>query len=264
MLPIDLVLVRHGESEGNVARRFSEHGDDSLFTEEFCKRHSSRLKLTDRGQKQADTAGDWIRGNISEHFDRYLVSGYDRAMETAARLKLPEARWFQDFYLRERDMGEFDLMPESRKKTAHGRAFRLYELDPFYWTPPNGESVAQMCLRIDRVLDTLHRECSDKKVIIVCHGMVMWGFMIRIERLTPQAFLARTKDRAFMIRNCQVIHYTRRNPNNGTVSLNCDWARSICPWKPEESNAAWRQITRPTFTNENLMQIVSASPRVVA
>ena len=35
---------------------------------------------------------------------------------------------------------------------------------------PNGESIAQLCLRIDGVLHTLHRECSDKRVLVVCHG----------------------------------------------------------------------------------------------
>jgi hypothetical protein len=42
-MPIDLVLVRHGESEGNAARRSSMDGDNSVFTEEFCSRHNSRL-----------------------------------------------------------------------------------------------------------------------------------------------------------------------------------------------------------------------------
>jgi hypothetical protein len=37
-MPIDVVLARHGESEGNVARRFSLAGDNSVLTEEFCAR----------------------------------------------------------------------------------------------------------------------------------------------------------------------------------------------------------------------------------
>jgi len=60
-MPIDLVLVRHGESEGNVARRSSAAGDNSVFTEEFCGRHNSRFRLTDRGREQARAAGAWLR-----------------------------------------------------------------------------------------------------------------------------------------------------------------------------------------------------------
>ena len=59
----DLVLSRHGESEGNVARQRSIEGDDSLFHGEFQHRHSSSWRLTDRGRRQAAAAGDWLRKN---------------------------------------------------------------------------------------------------------------------------------------------------------------------------------------------------------
>jgi NAD+ kinase len=264
-MPIDLVLVRHGESEGNVARRSSLSGDNSVFTEEFCSRHNSRLRLTDRGQEQARVAGMWLRKNISQHFDRYLVSGYLRAMETASMLDLPDARWYQEFYLRERDMGLFEIMPEDEKKQKHPEVYRQYELDPFYWTPPNGESIAQLCLRIDRVLHTLHRECSEKRVIVVAHGMVMWAFMVRIERLTPTQFLQRSQspDIADHIRNCQIVHYTRRDPNGGCTSSWVEWVRSVCP-SDGPAKPVWRRITRPTFTNQQLMEAAEASPRFVS
>jgi hypothetical protein len=38
-LPIDIVLVRHGESEGNLAQAYSKKGDDSLWTPEFSARY---------------------------------------------------------------------------------------------------------------------------------------------------------------------------------------------------------------------------------
>ena len=59
---------------------------------------------------------------------------------------------YQEFYLREREMGLFEIMSEDDKKNKYPEVFRQYESDPFYWTPPNGESMAQLCLRIDRVL----------------------------------------------------------------------------------------------------------------
>lgn len=263
-LPIDLVLVRHGESEGNLARRLSEHGDNSLFTQEFCRRHSSRLRLTDRGKEQAGCAGEWIQRNIGSYFDRYLVSGYARAMETAALLELPDATWYQDFYLRERDIGEFDSMPEDEKRDKYPAIYDRFTLDPFYWKPPNGESVAELCARVDRVLETLHRECSDKKAIVVCHGMVMSGFMIRIERLTPYQFLQKSEFKATRdrIRNCQIIHYSRRDPETNQISSRADWVRSICPWDLENSRTDWREIRRPSFSNEDLLKLVEEFPRI--
>jgi NAD+ kinase len=266
-MPVVLVLVRHGEAEGNVARRSSVAGDNSVFTEQFCNRHHSRLRLTDRGREQARVAGAWLKQHIGEQFDRYLVSGYLRAMETAALLDLPGARWYQDFYLRERDMGPLEIMSESDKKQKHPEAYRQYELDPFYWTPPNGESIAQLCLRIDRVLHTLHRECSEKRVVIVAHGMVMWAFIMRIERLTPGQFLERSQSPniADHIRNCQIVHYTRRDPQGSFTSPRTEWVRSVCPWAAQdESEPVWRKIQRPTFTNQQLMEAAEAAPRFVS
>jgi NAD+ kinase len=261
-MPIDLVLVRHGESEGNVARRFSLAGDNSVFTEEFCARHNSRLRLTDRGRRQAVSAGTWLKKNIGTHFDRYYVSGYARAMETAALLDLPGALWFQDFYLRERDLGLFEIMPEDDKRTKYPEAYRQHQLDPFYWTPPNGESIAELCLRIDRVLQTLHRECSEKRVLIVCHGLVIWAFMIRIERLTPIQYLERSQDTSWGIHNCQIVHYSRRGPDGAGIGNVVEWTRSICPWK-EEAQGPWRKVQRPTFTNEHLLESIGEFPRVL-
>ena len=45
---MDLVLVRHGQSEGNVARSRSMMGDHSLYVGEFLNRHSSLWRLTNK------------------------------------------------------------------------------------------------------------------------------------------------------------------------------------------------------------------------
>ena len=267
-MPMDLVLVRHGEAEGNVARLASEHGDDSLFTEEFRKRHSSHHRLTERGRKQAIATGSWLRTNVACRFDRYLVSGYMRAMETACLLDLPDARWYQDFYLRERDIGDFDVIPETEKLERFPKSYEQYKRDPFYWTPPNGESLAQLCLRVDRVLQTLHRECGDKRVIIVCHGLVMWAFRIRIERWTPAQFLEMSTSSApeDKIHNCQVIHYTRRSPileMDEPLSY-CGWVRSRCPSMTGRPDTGWQRIKRPVFTNHDLSVLVDDAVRLIS
>lgn len=91
-LPIEIVLVRHGEAEGNLAHSQSQKGDDSLWTPEFMvwtifklllnknqkARHTSSYRLTDRGREEAKIAGDYIRENITEQFDQHFVSEYIR------------------------------------------------------------------------------------------------------------------------------------------------------------------------------------------
>lgn len=102
MLPIDIILVRHGESEGNVANKASRSGDNRFFTPEFREKHSRVFRLTDKGIEQAKAAGKWLRDNISMPLDRFYVSDYIRTKETAVYLDLPNAEWRVEFQLRER------------------------------------------------------------------------------------------------------------------------------------------------------------------
>jgi NAD+ kinase len=265
-MPLDLVLVRHGESEGNVASHRSRLGDHSAFTPEFMARHSSTWRLTDRGIDQARAAGEWIRTNISPRFDRYYVSEYARAMETAALLELPDAVWYSDFYLRERDWGELDRISQKERVERFADAIARREVDGFFWKPPNGESLADLCLRVDRVLGTFHRECPDKRVVVVCHGEVMWALRVRLERLTQRRFreLELSEDPCDVIHNCQVMHYTRVNPDTGRVAPYLDRWRSICPWDTSRSSNTWQPIQRPQSTNAELLADVSRITRMLA
>ena len=264
-MPNNLVLVRHGESEGNVANRFSKKGDNRFFTEEFKNRHSSKWRLTDKGREQAGKAGEWIRENISVKFDRYYTSEYLRAMETAVFLNFPESLWYAEFYLRERDWGELDVMTEEERRTKFAEALKRKEIDSFYFTPPGGESMAQLCLRIDRILNTLHRECAGKDVMIVCHGDVMWAFRIRLERMSQGFYklLDLSTDFFDRIHNCQIIHYTRKNPRTGKISPHLDWRMSICPWDLSKSSNLWHKTRRPKYSTDDLWDIVKKTPVLI-
>ena len=263
-MPIDLVLVRHGESEGNVAFRRSADGDHSLINDAFLNRHSSRWRLTDLGVRQAHAAGDWLRRNVAVEFDRYYVSEYLRAMETAGHLGFPHAEWRCEFFLRERDWGVFDLMSFQERRQRYSEDLARRKLDAFYWTPPGGESLASVALRIDRVLNTLHRECADKRVLIVCHGEVMWTFRVRLERMSQERYgeLDRDKDVKVKLHNCQVLHYTRRCPHTGTIAPYLGWLRSTCPWDEDLSDNQWRPIERNKYSSTDLLAVVERTCRL--
>lgn len=266
-MPNNLLFVRHGESEGNVAVHKSKNGDDSAFTEDFRARHSSKWRLSDRGINQAEEAGLWLRENFPEPFDRFYTSEYLRAMETAALLNLPEAMWYPSFHLRERNWGDLDSMTVAERKEKHSEAMSRRLADPFYWDPPNGKSIADLCLWIDRILDTLHRECAGKNVIIVCHGEVMWAFRVQLERMTQERFLEldQSKNPHDRIHNCQVIQYTRLDPDGSDMNPApyFGWMRSVCPWDQTLSSNHWVQIERAKFTNEDLMKRVCQVPRII-
>lgn len=264
-LPLDLVLVRHGQSEGNAAKRLSEAGDHSAYTEAFRQRHSGSYRLTNLGCDQAARAGHWISSNFCGDygFDRCYTSEYIRAKETAALLNLRGAEWLTDPYLTERDWGEIDIAPEHERQERFGKALQMREIEPFFWCPPNGESFMTLCLRIDRVLDTLHRECSDKRVIIVCHGEVMRAFQVRLERLSQQRFreLVLSDKPEDRIHNCEVMHYTRRNPvGDRKLSPYLGWVKKNRPAEVTPWFSGWQTIRRSRYSNDQLSDEVDQYP----
>ena len=109
-MPVEMVIVRHGESIGNAAYRASCKGDCSLFTKEVLCQESSQSPLTPTGIKQSELMGEWIRNNISQTFDRYLTSDYVRAIETAKHLGFKNSNWEENTLLRERDWGGFEYL----------------------------------------------------------------------------------------------------------------------------------------------------------
>jgi broad specificity phosphatase PhoE len=265
MMPIDLVLVRHGESEGNVAGMHSRSGNDEFYTEAFRKKPSSQWRLSDRGIQQAKVAGDWIRQNCPGDFDRHYVSEYLRAVETAHLLNFEHAEWRLELYLREREWGDLDTVPHRERLVRFAEAMERKDSNSLFWRPPNGESIADLCLRVDRVLDTLHRECSDKRVLIVGHGEVMWTFRIRLERMSQHRYLQkeRSDDPLDHIHNCQIIHYTRRDPGTGQLGPFLNWMRSVCPWDSTRSRNQWEAIERPLYSTSDLSAVIEGYPRLV-
>jgi NAD+ kinase len=259
-LPLDLVLIRHGQSEGNAAKRLSEQGDETGF-ERLKDLHTRSYRLSEKGREEAAITGNWLKEefyNEGKGFDRFITSEYMRAMETAALLDLPNAEWFRNFYLTERSWGDLESCPESEKEEKFGEALRMRTIEPFFWRPPNGESFAELCLRLDRVLQTLHRECSNMRVVIVCHGEVMRAFRVLLERMPQQDFrdLALSKEKEHAVYNCEVFHYTRRDPETGNVAEHANWVRRIRPNESPVWNTGWFEIKRPRYTNEELLEIV--------
>jgi NAD+ kinase len=264
-MPNDLILVRHGESEGNVIQAHIKHGKNFTIPEEFKNRHTYEWRLTDKGIIQAKKAGIWIRKNISPQFDRYYSSNYLRAMETSAYLKLPMAEWFINLFIHERNWGIFDRYSHKERQEKFAKDLESKKINPFYWSPPRGESFAELCLRITHVLNTLHRECAGQKIILVCHGEIIWAFRIILERITVEQYLAlnKSKNPHDRIHNGQIIHFTRLNPDTGKQSKYLDWVRSVCPSDLKLSHNEWRKIQRPRYSNQELLDLVAKTKRII-
>lgn len=260
MLPRTVVTLRHAQSIGNVVTKQGKKGDVSGFTPEFMDNHSHTWKLTEEGRRQAHITGDWLKAQNYTRFDRYYTSEHRRAVETAVLLDLPEASWFLDPRLRERDYGVMDVAHPNDRNGRFAENVQLLKRSPFYGRPAQGESMAELSDRLQSgIIDTLHRENSDhSSVIIVSHGEVMWGFRMRFERLSVAEFdaLDRSKHPHNQIHNCQVLEYTRVNPENPKdVRKSMQWMRSVCPWDTARSSNIWKEIVRKRYSNTDLRSL---------
>lgn len=259
MMPKNLFLVRHGQSEGNKARKnHRETGSESLFTDEFLSLHESRYALTELGIEQAKKAGKWLKKNKLNHFERYYVSNNVRAMQTAAYLNLPNAQWLEHYALRERDGGLFNTMTPSQRNENYTKEQIFYDTEPFLFRPPQGESLPDVANRLKNVLDTMSRECENQNVIIVCHGHVMRIFRFLLERMSldkVNEYLL-TPENWGDVPNCSIMHYTRESESGLTTSFNK--FRMIRPAGGGELEDEWKKIVRHKFSNAELLQRAEA------
>lgn len=253
-MPKNLLLVRHGESVGNVAnRKYVETGDESFFLENFSRLHESQYELTGQGIEQAKLAGNWLSKNWTKPFYRMIVSSNSRAMQTAAYLGLSGARWLIDFNLRERENGLFNCMSPSEIKSKYAIEQTFHDTQPFSYRPPQGESMSDVRMRIKMILVTLARECDGQDVIIVCHGHVIRAFRAELERMSPKKCneLLVTKEDWGRVPNCSIFHYTRESELG--MAEHFTGYRRICPAGGGELVGPFQKIERKKFTNEELL-----------
>jgi broad specificity phosphatase PhoE len=262
MMPRNLILIRHGESEGNVVNRRCKLGDFSLKLD----KHTSQWRLTDTGVNQAKITGLWLNENFTwlTKDDRYYVSSYVRAMETAAHLNLSNATWMINSYIRERDWGVIDT--EDKNVDYPEIAQQLLNSPVMFFTnPPGGENIATVCLRARAVIETMHRECSDRNVVIVTHGEWITACRAEIEHLCPDQYynmLCNSPDDD--IKNCQIIHYSRVNPNTGEELKRYEWMYTINPSRGK-TEIKWRYIGDRIikYSNQDLLDRVNKIERQV-
>lgn len=258
-MPVKLYLVRHGQSEGNEARKiFEETGDDNVFSEQFLRLHESQYRLTPLGVNQAGVCGAWFIKNKLIDFDRMLVSDNVRAMETASHLDLPGAAWMIDHNLRERDGGFFNGITLEKRDSLYIDQQKFYDEQPFFFRPPQGESVADLCTRVKIILDTLARECNGQRVVIVCHGHVIRAFKIVLERM-PLSEINKyllTKEDWGRVPNCAIVEYTRSNPYDymEPIAPHFTYTRIIRPAGGGIPEDQFTFIKRKKYSNEELLK----------
>jgi 2,3-bisphosphoglycerate-dependent phosphoglycerate mutase len=208
--PEKLWIVRHGQSAGNVARDAAHEA--RLDVIDIALRDVD-VPLSDLGHKQADALGRWFAAlPEGEKPEIVLSSPYVRARQTARAIceaggvGASARQPIVDERLREREFGVFDRLTANGIRQKHpDLAEHRALLGKFYFRAPGGESWADVILRLRGALDTISLHHADRRVLIICHQVVVLCLRYILEELDEATIL--TIDREGDVVNCGVCEY---------------------------------------------------------
>lgn len=173
-----LVLLRHGQSEWNLANKFTGFKD---------------VELTEKGREEAKKAGELLK-QADIQFDQVFTSTLKRANDTA-EIALKEAGRSDLFDnmiyhddLRERDYGDLTGLNKDETREKYGEE-QVHIWRRSYGTPPPGGECLQDVVE-KRVRPYYEAEIkplleADKNILIAAHGNSLRAMLIILGAETP-------------------------------------------------------------------------------
>lgn len=232
-----LILVRHGESEGDIRRAAWRQGE-LVPTNKLPENEA----LTTQGEEQSRQAGIWIAKNIMPVFgitlfDGCYVSSALRSEQSAIALGLPAAVWQDNHNLDERNRGKIRGLRAEQHKQLFPESYAEMQANPLQWIPPEGQSIMHVTTKVRQFLNDTK---GSRTVLAVTHRDWMWAAQRPLEGLSEAELLAVDTDK---IHNAQIIHYTSIDPSSGEQAPALLWKRSINPAQPASKGpAAWQYL----------------------
>ncbi|MHB0939990.1 MAG: histidine phosphatase family protein, partial [Armatimonadota bacterium] len=118
-----LYLIRHGQTDWNLAQRFQGQSD---------------IPLNEIGRRQANALADRLS---SQPFEVAYSSDLQRALETAKVIAGDRLEIKTDLRLREMDFGDWEGATYNKIKEECPGALTTWEDDVYKNAPPNGETL---------------------------------------------------------------------------------------------------------------------------
>jgi len=215
--PEQLIIVRHGQSAGNIAR---DEAHEAAIDRIPLTARDADIPLSALGEAQAQALGQWFSKLPPDERPTVLLSSpYLRALQTGQIFRdcggtvAHEPICF-DERLREKEFGVLDgLTTVGVANVFPDQAEFRRLLGKFYHRPPGGESWCDVILRLRSVLDTISLHYRGKRVMIFTHQVVVLCMRYIIENLDEATIL--DIDRQGEVANCAITEY-RFNPGDGS------------------------------------------------
>jgi len=221
--PALLVLVRHGQSARNLAKRGNTYFPDAETRTGLRGEPDHLTPLTELGHQQARQTGIALRDTFGL-FDYLYHSGYVRTFQTAEGLltaytpaERTQIHLRHNLFLREREAGyTFDMTTDEANAAFPWLQEYWETFGRFFARPPGAESLADVAQRVYMFLGMLFRDRANQRVLVVCHGGTMRMFRFWLERWTYEEVVNRWDSES--IPNCGVVTY-RYSTDNGRLVL---------------------------------------------
>jgi broad specificity phosphatase PhoE len=151
-LTTHVVIIRHGQSQGNAEGRFGGHTD---------------TPLSPRGRKQAQATAKAL---AAEKFSAIYSSDLPRAIETASPLaKLTGVSLETTDALRERSVGVMEGLTFEEAAEQHPEQYQALLRRDFEHVLSGGESYRQTLDRASRQLDDAIEEHKGGRIVLFAH-----------------------------------------------------------------------------------------------
>jgi 2,3-bisphosphoglycerate-dependent phosphoglycerate mutase len=172
-----LILVRHGQSEGNLHDIFTGWDD---------------RPLTALGKTEARYVGSQLKSE-GLHIDIAFASALQRAWMTCeiilGELCQPRTEIVRNPALNERNYGLLTGLKKGDAREKWGESQIAAWRRSFYECPPNGESLRDTVARVlpYYVQEILPHVLRGETALIVAHGNSLRALLMTLDRLTPDA-----------------------------------------------------------------------------
>lgn len=153
---VDLWLVRHGQTEWNVAGRWQGQAPEAPG-------------LNDTGWTQALAVQDQLKGF---HFSAIYSSDLLRARQTAELIAKPFGlKVILEPRLREMNLGAWEGLLFNEIEGQYPLALEERARDPFHTRAPQGEAPLEVAERVMATLNEIVLKHRGESVLIVSHGV---------------------------------------------------------------------------------------------
>lgn len=184
-----LVLIRHGESQRNEAKKGATYFADDAARSRIRGVPDHKIALTDEGHQQAYRTGTGTFENLAAP-DYFYHSGYLRTRQTLEGIlaAYPErirerVQVRENMFIRERDSGySYDMTTEEAEQAFPWLKEHWATNGGFLARPPGGESLADVTKRVHTFLNTIFRDRAGQNVFVATHGGTLRCFRYLLER----------------------------------------------------------------------------------